>query len=183
MARSAGKSLETLTTPAVKHAMRSRITNAVGWFGDAVREQSPPAQIVKALTALEALAMTGEHGDITSILSARAAALCFDPERDKSFDDVRQRLRDAYDTRSSLTHGSLSPFDPEVTARAPECLYWAERAIGGALVLFESHGMFDRLLTQKQLAIGLSRLIDAAKGLSAEREAAAPREEADGSRA
>lgn len=174
MISSAGKALETLTNPVVKHTMRSRITDSVGWFGDAVREQSPAAKIVKALTALEALVMTGERDDITSILSERAAAMCFDPERDKSFDDVRQRLRDAYDARSSLSHGSLSPFDPEVTARAPECLYWAERAIGGALVLFESHGLFDRLLTQKQLAIGLSRLIDAAKGLSAEREAAAP---------
>jgi len=36
-----------------------------------------------------------------------------------------------------------------------------------ALVLSESHGLFDRPLSRKQLADGLSRLIDAAKDLSA----------------
>jgi hypothetical protein len=71
--------------------------------------------------------------------------------------------------RSRLAHGSLSPFHAEVTQYAPQCLYWAERTIGGALVLFESHGLLDRDLTRKQLKEGMARLIEAAKQLSAEK--------------
>jgi hypothetical protein len=167
MLSAAGKALEPLTNPAVKRPIGSRLTDAVAWFGDAVREESPAAQIVKAVTALEALVMTGERVKIASELSARAAALCFDPEGDKTFEEVNSVMLNAYDMRSRLAHGSLSPFDAEVTRYAPECLYWAERAIGGALVLFESHGLLDRSLSRAQLAAGMSRLVAAAKELSA----------------
>jgi hypothetical protein len=112
------------------------------------REEAPAAQIVKAVTALEALVMTGEHIEIAAEVSGRAAAICFDPERDSSFDEVYKEMSNAFDMRSRLAHGSLSPFNAEVTRYAPQCLYWAERAIGGALVLFESHGLLDRDLSR-----------------------------------
>jgi hypothetical protein len=164
----AGKAIEPITNPALKRPLATRLTDAAGWFGDAVREDSPAAQIVKAVTALEALVMTGERIDIASEVSARAAALCFDPERDGTFEDVNKEMSHAYDMRSRLAHGSLSPFDAEVTQYARQCLYWAERAIGGALVLFESHGLLERDLSSKQLKDGLTRLIVAAKQLSDE---------------
>jgi Apea-like HEPN len=162
----AGKALEPLRNPAVKRPIAARLTDAVGWFGDAVREESPAAQVVKAVTALEALVMTGERNEIAAELSARATALCFDPERDGSFEEVLGEMSNAYDMRSRLAHGSLSPFDAEVIRYAPRCLYWAERGIGGALVLFESHGLLDRDLSRKQLKVGMARLIEAAKQLS-----------------
>jgi hypothetical protein len=121
---------------------------------------------VKAVTALEALTMTGEREEIAAEVSARAAGLCFDPERDGSFEEVNKEMSSAYDMRSRLAHGSLSPFDSEVTQYVPQCLYWAERAIGGALVLFESYGLLDRDLSRKQLKEGMARLIEAAKQLS-----------------
>jgi hypothetical protein len=40
------------------------------------------------VTALEALVMTGERNEIAAEVSARATALCFDPERDDSFEEV-----------------------------------------------------------------------------------------------
>ena len=110
--------------------------------------------------------MTGERIEIASEVSARAAALCFDPERDGTFEEVNKEMLHAYDMRSRLAHGSLSPFDAEVTQYASQCLYWAERAIGGALVLFESHGLLDRDLCGRQLKDGMARLIEAAKQLS-----------------
>ncbi|WP_298242041.1 HEPN domain-containing protein [uncultured Bradyrhizobium sp.] len=168
----AGKAIEPMTNPAVKRPLATRLTDAVGWFGDAVREESPAAQIVKAVTALEALVMTGEHIDIASEVSTRAAALCFDPERDGTFEEVNKEMLHAYDMRSKLAHGSLSPFDAEVTQYAPQCLYWAERVIGGALVLFESHGLLDRDLSTRQLKEGMTRLIEAAKQLSDEKSLA-----------
>jgi hypothetical protein len=122
MLGAAGKALEPITNPAIQREIGTRLTDAVGWFGDAVREESPAAQIVKAVTALEALVMTGKSNTIASELSDRAAALCFDPERDKIFEEVNDAMSNAYDMRSRLAHGSLSPFDAEVTRCAPECL-------------------------------------------------------------
>jgi Apea-like HEPN len=168
----AGKAIEPITNPAMKRPLATRLTDAVGWFGDAVREDSPAAQIVKAITALETLVMTGERIEIASEVSARAAALCFDPERDGTYEEVNKEMSHAYDMRSRLAHGSLSPFDAEVTQYARQCLYWAERAIGGALVLFESHGLLERDLSSKELKDGLARLIMAAKLLSDNRSKA-----------
>jgi hypothetical protein len=37
----AGKSLEPLVNPAVRRPLGTRLTDAVGWFGDAVREEAP----------------------------------------------------------------------------------------------------------------------------------------------
>jgi Apea-like HEPN len=171
MLGAAGKALEPITNPDIKRDIGSRLTDAVGWFGDAVREESPAAQIVKAVTALEALVMTGESSTIAREVSARAAALCFDPKRDKTFDEVNDAMSNVYDMRSRLAHGSLSPFDAEVTRYSPVCLYWVERAIGGALVLFESHRLLDRNLSRNQLAEGMARLVQAARDLSdAERD-------------
>jgi Apea-like HEPN len=167
--RAAGKALEPIRDPAVKRPLATRLTDAVGWFGDAVREGSPAAQVVKAVTALEALVMTGEREEIAAEVSARAAALCFDPERDSTFEEVNEQMSHAYDMRSRLAHGSLSPFDAEVAQYAPQCLHWAERAIGGALVLFESYDLLDRDLSCKQLKEGMARLIEAAKQLSDEK--------------
>ena len=113
--------------------------------------------------------MTGERKQIEAEVSARAAALCFDPERDSKFEEVNEQMLHAYDMRSRLAHGSLSPFDAEVAQYAPQCLYWAERAIGGALVLFESYELLDRDLSRKQLKEGMARLIEAAKQLSDEK--------------
>jgi hypothetical protein len=65
--------------------------------------------------------------------------------------------------RSRLAHGSLSPFDPDVVAFAPACLHRIEQAICWGLGLFESHGLFDRELTNRQLAEGLDRRISFAQ--------------------
>lgn len=88
----AGKALDPIRNPALKRPLATRLTDAVGWFGDAVREESPAAQVVKAVTALEALTMTGERVEIAAEVSARAAALCFDPERDGSFEEVNEEM-------------------------------------------------------------------------------------------
>ena len=60
---------------------------------------------------------------------------------------------------SQLAHGSLSPFDPEVAAFAPTCLQRIEQVICWGLGLFESQELFDRELTNRQLAEGFDGLI------------------------
>jgi hypothetical protein len=167
--RAANKALETVVNPAVKRTLGSRLLDSAAWFGDAVREASPAAQIIKAVTALERLVMTSEHEDIKKTVSQRGAAIQYDPAGNKTFEELESELAEAYVMRSRLAHGSLSPFDPEVAAFAPPCLHRIERVICWGLGLFETHGLFDRELTNRQLAEGFDGLISSAQ----EREAAA----------
>nr|WP_233287290.1 HEPN domain-containing protein [Bradyrhizobium oropedii] len=161
--RAADKVLETVVNPAIKRTLGSRLLDSAAWFGDAVREESPAAQIIKAVTALERLVLTSEHEDIKKTVSQRSAAIRYDPADTKSFDELESELAEAYVMRSRLAHGSLSPFDPEVRAFAPVCLERVEQVICCGLGLFESHGLFDRELTNRQMADGFDVLISFAE--------------------
>jgi Apea-like HEPN len=167
--RGSAKALEPLVNPAVQRPLGMRLVDGAAWFGDAVRESSPAAQIVKAVTGLEALVMTGEHEDITSLLSARSAAVAYQPMGEKTFTSLEEDLREAYDMRSRLAHGSLSPFDPEVQTYAEVCLHQAEQVICGGLELFESHGLIDTPRTVKELGRAFDQLVVWAKAHSAAR--------------
>jgi hypothetical protein len=166
--RGAAKALEPLVNPSVQRPLGQRIVDAAAWFGDAVREKSPAAQIVKAVTGLEVLVMTDERKNITRLLCARGAALRYHPNGDKSFGALEGELRDAYRMRSRLVHGSLSPFDPEVADYAPRCLELTEEVICAGLGLFEVHGLLDEPRTNQQLAEGFGSLVSWAKARSAE---------------
>nr|WP_249163277.1 HEPN domain-containing protein [Bradyrhizobium diazoefficiens] len=161
--RAANKALETVVNPAIKRTLGSRLLDSAAWFGDAVREASPAAQIIKAVTALERLVMTSEHDDIKKTVSQRCAAIRYEPGDTKTFEELESELAEAYVMRSRLAHGSLSPFDPEVAAFAPACLQRIEQVICWGLALFESHGLFDRELTNRQLAEGFDGLISFAQ--------------------
>jgi len=175
--RSAAKAIEPLVDPTVTRPLGTRLTDAVGWFGEAVREESPAAQIVKAVTALETLVMTDEHDDIAGLLAERAAALCYHPRENETFEELEKIMRRAYDMRSRLVHGSRSPFDSEVMTYAPECMLWSERVICGGIALFETQGLLEQPLTRKQLAEGLAGLAEWAKQMSAREQtkSSAPR--------
>jgi hypothetical protein len=161
--RGAQKVLETIVDPAVKRTLGSRLLDSAAWFGDAVREASPAAQTIKVVTALERLVLTSEHEGIKKTVSQRGAAIRYDPIDTKTFEELESELAEAYVMRSRPAHGSLSPFDPEVTAFAPVCLRRVEQVICWGLGLFESHGLLDRELTNRQLAEGLDRRISFAQ--------------------
>jgi hypothetical protein len=167
--RGAAKALEPLADPSIQRPMGSRLVDAAAWFGDAVREPSTAAQIITAVTGLEALVMTGEHEDITDLLSSRAAAVAYHPCGEKTFAELEAELRRAYAMRSRLTHGSLSPFDPEVEAFAPACLRLAEEVICAGLELFETEGLIDNPRTSRELAHGFDQLVERASAHSAAR--------------
>jgi Apea-like HEPN len=152
-----------VVNPAITRTLGSRLLDSAAWFGDAVREESPAAQIIKAVTALERLVLTSEHEDIKKTVSQRGAAIRYDPGDTKTFEELEGELAEAYVMRSRPAHGSLSPFDPDVAAFAPACLHRIEQVICWGLGLFESRGLFDRELTNGQLAEGLDRRISFAQ--------------------
>jgi hypothetical protein len=168
--RGAAKALESFVNPAIKRPMGMRLADAAAWFGDAVREASPAAQIVKGVTGLEALVMTDEQKEIASTLSARAAAIAYHPQENKSFLALESELGEAYDKRSQLVHGSLSPFDPEVDEYAPACLHLVEQVICAGLILFESQGLLETPATTKELGRGFDKIVEWAKAHSANRD-------------
>jgi hypothetical protein len=156
----AGKAIEPLVNPTVERPVGMRFIDAVTWFGQAAREISDAARIVKAVNALERLVMTGEREGISELLSQRAAAVCHDPEHDKFFDDIAAKLKDAYDLRSKLVHGSLSPFAPEVKDNSSVTMRLVETALRGGLLFFESEALVDRICTDAQLAKGFGNLLE-----------------------
>jgi hypothetical protein len=157
--RGAQKALEAIVNPAIKRPVGTRLLDSAAWFGEAVREESPAAQIIKAVTALERLVLTSEHEEIKKTVSQRGAAIRYHPADSKTFEELESELAEAYVMRSRLAHGSLSPFDPEVAAFAPVCLNRIEQVICWGLGLFESQGLFERDLTTRQLAEGFEGLI------------------------
>jgi hypothetical protein len=169
--RAAGKAIEPLVNPAIDRPLGMRFVDAAAWFGQAAREMSDAGRIVKAVSALERLVMTDEHEDVAELLSQRAAAVCYDPEREELFDDSALKLKRAYDLRSRLVHGSISPFAPEVKDLAPVTMHLIERVLCGGLGFFESQSLLDHSCTNAQLAVGFSRLIEWAKTHSASRSA------------
>jgi hypothetical protein len=104
--------LETAVNPDLDRPLSRRFLDAAQWFGEASRDESPSTRVVKYVTCLERMVMTENKTDITSFVSERVSALCFDnPESRISW---REKAKVAYDLRSKLVHGSISPRAQEV---------------------------------------------------------------------
>ena len=157
--------IEPIVDPSIDRPIAMRLVDAASWFGQAVREASDAARIVKAVTALERLVMTDEQEDIQDRLCQRAAAISYDPTMEGSFDELTIRLRTAYGLRSRLAHGSLSPFDPEVTDQVTTVVLTAERAIRGGLSFFAEQGLLHHSCTRAELAKAFEQVIAGARNL------------------
>jgi hypothetical protein len=127
----ASKAIEPIADPSVRRPLGIRFADAAAWYGDAVRDQSRAARIVKASNALEHLVMTGKTKgrNIKTPLSERAAALCCDFDAGETFDEIAGQFVKLYEFRNGLVHGSLSPFDPVVEESCPIFMHMAQRAL------------------------------------------------------
>lgn len=156
---SAGRAIEAIADPTVKRPLAIRFINAASWHGQAVREASPAAAIIKSVTALENLVSTEKSTETTRIVSERSAAMSFDPTGNERLAALIKKMRDIYDLRSRLVHGGLSPFDPEVRSRRSEVLAAVERSLINGLALLDQDGLLDRSLSKTQLGTGLDGLV------------------------
>jgi hypothetical protein len=115
-----------------------RFLEACSWYGDAAREPSVPARVVKYITAIERLLCTDERYGVTRRVSERGAALTFNA-LSWDFWKVVEEMEQAYELRSSVLHGRVSPFSEEITKQAGLCerlsrdllLSWSERFAEG----------------------------------------------------
>lgn len=106
-----GKALEMHVEPSLNRPLSRRLLDSIQWYGEAVREQSRAAKVVKYVTALERLVMTDEKDDIAGIVSERIAALCLHEPTEAAREEWRRNVKRAYDIRSKIVHGSISQDD------------------------------------------------------------------------
>jgi hypothetical protein len=104
-----GVALEAVVNPALQRPISDRFLDAAQWYGEAARETSQGAKAVKYVTALERMVMTDEKDDIAGMVSSRVAALCLEEPTVANREKWRADTKRAYDIRSKLVHGSLSP--------------------------------------------------------------------------
>jgi hypothetical protein len=147
-----GIALESAVDPDLVRPLSRRFLDALSWFGEAVREESPAAQVVKFVTALERMVMTEEKDDIQSVISERIAALCYEHEDPLSRERWRVDAREAYDLRSRLVHGSMSPHDDTPQRRTGLCARLGEATLLNALHSFGKKGLKDDNVSASKLA-------------------------------
>lgn len=169
LAKAAGRAIEAITNPSKTRPLALRFVDAASWHGQAVRESSAAASIVKSVTALERLVTVEKGSDTVRAVTERNAALSYDIRSDERFSDVVRRMESIYDLRSRLVHGTLSPFDPEVRHRRYEVLAVGERSLVNGLNLFDQDDFFDRPQSKRQLTEGLENLVTWSKDADARR--------------
>ena len=113
--------VEAVINPELKRPLSRRFLDAAQWFGEAVRDERASTSVVKYVMAIERMMTTdadkekSDNGDesITSNLGSRVSALCFDPKIPGDRKAWRKKVSSAYNLRSNLVHGSMSPLDDE----------------------------------------------------------------------
>ncbi len=148
----------------------TRWLDALNWYGQAVSERIPSAQIVKYVATLERLTITektppdADRG-VTDAVTRRAAMFASFGDEEE-LNTARTEARDLYGWRSDLMHGRNSPVPKaqltadEVRALVPRADKLVRRALIGALGEY-AHLVKDGTPTSKALEQRL-RVMEAA---------------------
>lgn len=142
--------LEVTIDPDLDRPVSRRFIDAAQWFGEAVRDSSAATRTVKFVTSLERMLMTDERDDIASLVSERVAALCFNPE--VSREDWRKNAKSAYDLRSRLVHGSISPSSAILEEGAVNAAEIIEMTLRRCIEAFGADGLREGKVSNKRLA-------------------------------
>jgi hypothetical protein len=162
----AGESLQVTTNPDLVRPLCYRFLEALSWFGQAVREVSDAARVVKYITAIERMVVTGEDTVVKTVTN-RCAALCWEAD-DRDFNWWQNEIGRLYPLRAGLLHGSITPFDARVTIGAHAAGKIARIALIRGLSFFHSLGLKIENLSQKQLRRSYKELVGHVLHLSSE---------------
>lgn len=169
--RRAGTVLEMVVNPDLDRPLSQRMLDAVQWYGEAVRDTSPSTRIVKYVTALERLILTGEKfEELTDAASDRVAALCMGIEPGKGFAELKTEFKRVYDVRSGLVHGSISLSSPKVRATLGAAATFSEHALKQALHSWHETALRDTGKDQTRLQKWFEDLMTLARAADAENE-------------
>jgi hypothetical protein len=149
--------LESAVDPDLQRPLSRRFLDALQWFGEACRDDSPATRTVKYVTAIERLLMTDEHDDVTSIVAERLAVLCFNVDNPR--DAWKKKTKEVYNLRSRLVHGSISPGAIEVIRGVNVAASITEAVLPRALEVFTVEGLQDEKMTSKQVSEWFGRVL------------------------
>jgi hypothetical protein len=127
--------------------LSARFLDALRWFGDAVAEPNPAAQLTKYVFAIERVTLTKRDRRISDAVCNRAAV--FWADQGGPLFEWTERVRSVYKARSDVAHGRLSPFDGGIPALAAEASRIARMTLLGALQIIHATGRPD--LADKEL--------------------------------
>ncbi len=157
-----GVALEAAANPKLDRPISQRFLDAAAWYGEAAREVSRAAKVVKYVTALERMLMTDEHDNIADTVSERVAAFCFDPFVTDDFERLKKEAQRAYTIRSKLVHGSMSQNDLQVFDGIGIGFKIGRNAILNALMSLGHSGLQAEKISQKQLAQWFGNIVSQA---------------------
>lgn len=164
-----GIAIECATNPDLERPICHRFLDAARWFGQATREESRSAAVVKYVTALERMLMTEEKDDISRTMSERLSSVCFLGLGQKSIEEWAIDAISAYDVRSKLVHGSMRPDDPHISEILGLCMHLGESALLSTITLLGDEALRAEKSNSKRLANWFDRIITFAKAEEANR--------------
>lgn len=127
-----------------------RFIEALAWFGDAVTEIDPAPRIVKLVTAIEEMTVTGKAPGVTKTVCTRAARWHQFQTKD-TFRTSYNHIEMLYDWRSKIVHGSVSPLDDALVAVSHEAEATVRLLLVTGLSFFEMLGLEDRRIDAAEL--------------------------------
>ncbi|WP_205481308.1 HEPN domain-containing protein [Sphingomonas arenae] len=164
-----GVALEMVVNPRLNRPISERFLDAVSWYGEAARERSAAAKVIKYVTSLERMLMTDEKDNITDLISRRIAAFCFDPSETGSLCNWEKKGQKLYGLRSKLVHGSISQRDERVAPGAWDAAEIGRAAILNALHAFGERGLRDEECTRVKVASWFNKVTRHAQSIASPR--------------
>lgn len=141
--------LEAAVNPQLRRPLSIRFLDAVQWFGEACRDESASTRTIKFITAVERLLTTGEHDNVSRMIEERTANLCLMSGANRQ--EWKAKARKAYNYRSELLHGSMSPRDEEAMSGAYLAAEVAQEVMLSALNAFSEKGLLSETVNEISL--------------------------------
>lgn len=148
--------------------IEKRLLNGLTWFGDAWKERSSVAKLVKFAVALETLLMTGAREAITETLSERVALLCGGDVKER--EELYAETREVYRARSKAVHGAMKADSANlyrINATAEKLCMFALFECASLFPLFIGSGRESEALTEFFKVAKLAGLEEAAARIGA----------------
>jgi hypothetical protein len=132
----ASTTLNAYIDPKYERHLKRRYLDALSWYGEAVVEPMPSAQIIRYVASWERLTITQkEEIGLTDKVTKRIAILGHDV-KDGDFSSTLKKVKKVYDWRSKLMHGSSSPFEKTLASVSQEAAEITINALHRSLEVF-----------------------------------------------
>ncbi|WP_372022274.1 HEPN domain-containing protein (plasmid) [Tistrella mobilis] len=158
-----GVALEVAMRPGLDRVrpLSRRFLDAVQWFGDAVREESPAPRLIKHVTALERMVIPEKTDRIAESFALRVAALTCDASDRNSFTLNYNLAKKIYNTRSKLLHGSLSQSAPSLLKESRRSNEFSRNVLLHVSYLLTTDNLKDPRATDRRLSQWYEKIVDA----------------------